>query len=204
MARLLMGNLIFQHAKVPIKRVFLTPQNVKPLPAAISAINKADIILIGPGSLYTSIIPNLLVKEIGEAVVRAKAKKIYICNLMTQRGETINYKASQHVQAIHNHVGKPFIEAILINKDELPQNVMKSYKEENAEPVQFDIERLQALDLEIYKEEIAMIENGAVRHHAGNVADWLCNYTQQLNERIIKNITIVWYDRAYIWYEKGG
>ena len=76
----------------------------------------------------------------------------------------------------------PFIEAILINKDELPQNVMRSYKEENAEPVQFDIERLQALNLEIYKEEIAMIENGAVRHHAVNVADWLCNYTKQLTK----------------------
>ena len=169
-------------ATVPIKRVFLTPRNVQPLPAAINAITKADVILIGPGSLYTSIIPNLLVKEIGEAVVKAKAKKIYICNLMTQRGETVNYKASQHVQAIHDHVGMPFIEAILINKDELPQNVMRSYKEENAEPVQFDIERLQALNLEIYKEEIAMIENGTVRHHTGNVADWLYHYTQQLKK----------------------
>ena len=169
-------------ATVPIKRVFLTPRNVQPLPAAINAITKADVILIGPGSLYTSIIPNLLVKEIGEAVVKAKAKKIYICNLMTQRGETVSYKASQHVQAIHDHVGMPFIEAILINKDELPQTVMKSYKEENAEPVQFDIEHLQALNLEIYKEEIAMIENGAVRHHTGNVADWLCYYTKQLKK----------------------
>ena len=169
-------------ATVPIKRVFLTPRNVQPLPAAINAITKADVILIGPGSLYTSIIPNLLVKEIGEAVVKAKAKKIYICNLMTQRGETVNYKASQHVQAIHDHVGMPFIEAILINKDELPQTVMKSYKEENAEPVQFDIEHLQALNLKIYKEEIAMIENGTVRHHTGNVADWLCHYTQQLKK----------------------
>ena len=119
-------------------------------------------------------------KEIGEAIIKAKAKKIYICNLMTQRGETINYRASEHVQVIHDHVGAPFIEAILINKDELPQNVMQSYKEENAEPVQFDVERLRALNIKIYKEEIAMIENGAVRHHAVNVADWLCNYTRQL------------------------
>ena len=77
---------------------------------------------------------------------------------MTQRGETVNYRASEHVQAIHNHVGTPFIEAILINRDQLPQNVMRSYKEENAEPVQFDIEHLQALNLEIYKEEIAMLK----------------------------------------------
>ena len=169
-------------ATAPIKRVFLTPQDIQPLPTAINAIKRADVILIGPGSLYTSIIPNLLVTEIGEAVVKAKAKKIYICNLMTQRGETIGYTASQHVQAIHDHVGTPFIEAILINKDELPQNIMKNYKEENAEPVLFDIERLQALNLEIYKEEIAMVENKTVRHHAVNVADWLCAYTQRMKK----------------------
>ncbi|WP_431027858.1 gluconeogenesis factor YvcK family protein [Lysinibacillus sp. LZ02] len=167
-------------ATLPIKRVFLIPEDVQPLPAAIHAINKADVILIGPGSLYTSIIPNLLVKEIGEAVVKAKAKKIYVCNLMTQRGETTGYTASRHIEAIHQHVGTSFMEVILINNDALPQSVMESYKEENAEPVQFDVERLHALGLEVFKEEIAMIENGAVRHHAVNVASWLCNYVEQM------------------------
>lgn len=172
------GESKISDATNPIKRVFLTPQNIQPLPAAIRAINRADYILIGPGSLYTSIIPNLLVKEIGEAVVRAKAKKIYICNLMTQKGETIGYSAADHVAAIHRHVGHAFIESILINNEELPQPIKESYKEENAEPVRFDIERLQELGLEINKREIARITKGVVRHDAISVANWLCEYTQ--------------------------
>lgn len=92
------GEIIKGESKIPlsnkrIKRVFLVPEDVKPLPEAISAIKNADLILIGPGSLYTSIIPNLIVKEIGETVVKSKARKIYICNLMTQQGETNQYKA---------------------------------------------------------------------------------------------------------------
>lgn len=169
-------------ATAPIKRVFLAPHDVQALPASVKAINEADMIIIGPGSLYTSIIPNLLVKEIGEAVVQSAARKIYICNLMTQRGETIGYTASQHVEAIHGHVGTPFIEVILIHNNELPVNVKASYKEENAEPVLFDINRLNELGLQIFKEEIAMIEKGTVRHHSLNVADWLCKYTKQVEK----------------------
>ncbi|WP_332648642.1 gluconeogenesis factor YvcK family protein [Lysinibacillus sp. 54212] len=172
------GESKISDATKPIKRVFLTPPNTQPLPAAIRAINRADYILIGPGSLYTSIIPNLIVKDIGEAVVRARAKKIYICNLMTQKGETIGYSAADHVAAIHLHVGKTFLESILINNEDLPQPIKESYKEENAEPVHFDIERLQELGLEINKREIALITKGVVRHDAISVADWLCEYTQ--------------------------
>ena len=168
-------------ASGPIKRVFLAPRDVQALPAAVKAIKGADLIVIGPGSLYTSIIPNLLVKEIGEAVVKSAARKVYVCNLMTQRGETVGYTASKHVEAIHEHVGEPFIESILIHNDELPLAVKASYKEENAEPVHFDIDRLQDLGLQIFKEEIAMIERGTVRHHSMNVADWLCKYTEQVD-----------------------
>lgn len=162
--------------KAPIKRVYLEPQNVKPLPAAIHAIERADYILIGPGSLYTSIIPNLLVKGIGDALLRTKGEKIYISNLMTQKGETIHYTASQHVEAIHAHIGQPFIETIVINDSELPSAIKENYKEENAEPVKFDIERLHEMGLQIIPKNIAMIQDGTVRHQAVNVAEWLNEY----------------------------
>lgn len=162
--------------KAPIKRVYIEPQNVKPLPAAIHAIERADYILIGPGSLYTSIIPNLLVKGIGEALLRAKGEKIYISNLMTQKGETIHYTASQHVDAIHAHIGQPFIGTIVINEAELPSAIKENYKEENAEPVKFDTERLHDMGLQIIAKNIAMIQDGTVRHHAVNVAEWLHEY----------------------------
>ena len=170
------GESRIPEANTPIKRVFLTPEDVEPLPSAIKAIRSADIILIGPGSLYTSIIPNLLVKDIAKAVKAARAEKIYICNLMTQRGETIGYTASDHVQAIHKHTGASFINTILINNVELPCNVREIYLEEKAEPVVFDVENLEKMNLRVVKEEIAMVKDGTVRHHANNVADWLCQY----------------------------
>ena len=103
------GTIVSGESKIPysgkkIKRVFLTPKRIKPLPETIQAIQDADLIIIGPGSLYTSILPNLLVPQIGDAVCRAKAKKVYICNLMTQAGETHDYTASDHVQAIYDHM----------------------------------------------------------------------------------------------------
>ena len=96
-----------QHKK--IKQVFLKQENLRPLPDAIEAIKEADLIIVGPGSLYTSIIPNFLVKEIRDAVIAASGRKVYICNLMTQDGETSHYTAADHVQAIYDHVGTPFI-----------------------------------------------------------------------------------------------
>ncbi|MEO4054523.1 YvcK family protein [Solibacillus sp. CAU 1738] len=173
------GESRIPNTTIPIKRVFLSPGEIEPIPAAIRAINRADYILVGPGSLYTSIIPNLLVQEIGTAVARAKAHKIYICNLMTQKGETINYTAADHIAAIHEHVGEPFINTVLINDFEMPQAVIEKYKEENAAPVVFDTERITEMGIEIVKREIALINNDTVRHHAANVTKWLVEYVQK-------------------------
>lgn len=170
------GESKIPNAQLPIKRVFLEPNDVKPLPEAIRAIHSADIILIGPGSLYTSIIPNLLVKEIGKAVIEAKGRKIYICNLMTQKGETIRYSATDHVKAINDHLGSPCLNAILVNNYELPLPIQENYKEENAEPVAVDIEDLEKLGLEVIKKDIATIHSGVVRHESTHIADWLNEY----------------------------
>lgn len=188
-AELTDGTAIVGESKIPsghapIKRVFLEPSNLKPLPAAVHAIERADFILIGPGSLYTSIIPNLLVKGIGQAVVKAKGEKIYIANLMTQQGETINYSVSQHIEAIHEHVGESFIESVLFNEKELPPAIYAQYREENAEPVHFDVEKLMQMGLKIIKKEIALIEDGTVRHDAKNLADWLCEYAAQKQQNL--------------------
>ncbi|MEK4495537.1 gluconeogenesis factor YvcK family protein [Ureibacillus sp. FSL W8-0352] len=179
------GEIIKGESKIPlsnkrIKRVFLVPEDVKPLPEAISAIKNADLILIGPGSLYTSIIPNLIVKEIGETVVQSKARKIYICNLMTQQGETNQYKAADHIKAIYEHVGKPFLDAILVNSNDLPSLIKANYKEQNAEPVKVDVEELEKLGLEIIKKDIATIKNGVVRHEGEAIAEWLIDYSLKI------------------------
>lgn len=180
------GKIVEGESKIPtyqqqIKRVFCKPDNVKPLPEAVSAIEAADLVIIGPGSLYTSIIPNLLVEDIRDAIIRAKGKKVYICNLMTQSGETSHYTAADHVQAIYDHVGGvEFLETILINNDaDVPEDVQRAYEEEEAEPVSFDIERLQEMGLHVVKKDIANVSvKGTVRHQATKVAEWLVDYVK--------------------------
>ena len=117
-----------------IKRVELCPKDVEPLDGVITAINKADIILIGPGSLYTSIIPNLLVKGVTEAIISSSAKKIYVQNVMTQHGETDDMSVKDHVEAIFEHSDKIF-DSIIINNKVLSEDIKKKYQEEYQEQI---------------------------------------------------------------------
>ncbi|MBD7945663.1 MULTISPECIES: gluconeogenesis factor YvcK family protein [Psychrobacillus] len=176
--------IITGESKIPdygkkIEKVFITPADVKPLPEAVNLIRQADIIAIGPGSLYTSILPNLLVEDIRKAVIRSKAKKVYICNLMTQAGETNNYTAYDHVKALIDHVGEDFLDTLLISKEEIPENVQYLYKQEMASPVKIDLDKLETLDIDIVKKDISVVYNGAVRHDAIEVAKWLFEYAGQ-------------------------
>ena len=173
--------IVSGESKIPlygkkIEKVFISPANVKPLPETINTIREADIIAIGPGSLYTSILPNLLVEGIKEAIIRSKAKKVYICNLMTQAGETNDYTVFDHVNALIDHVGENFLDTILISDEEIPENVQYLYKQEKASPVKIDIEKLETLNLEVVKKDISIVHGGAVRHDAMKVAKWLKEY----------------------------
>lgn len=175
------GTIVSGESKIPaylqpIRRVFLEPHDVRTLPDTITAIRKADIIVIGPGSLYTSILPNLLVKDIKKELVASTAKKIYICNLMTQAGETYKYTASDHVKALYDHIGEAFLDAILLDNVEMPPNVAELYKKEKAWPVAYDEAQLLSMGLEIYRKDIANIFGNAVRHEPMKVAEWLFEY----------------------------
>ncbi|MGD6794292.1 gluconeogenesis factor YvcK family protein [Metabacillus indicus] len=172
------GTIVSGESKIPysgkkIKRVFLSPETIEPLDEAIDVIRKADLILIGPGSLYTSILPNLLVPKIGDEVCKAKAKKVYICNVMTQAGETLDYTASDHVKALNDHMKCPFIDTILVNDEVIPDMMKALYAEELAKPVNYDIEALHELGLEIVHDKIVSYENNVIRHDTVKVAKLL-------------------------------
>jgi uncharacterized cofD-like protein len=182
------GLIVSGESKIPyygkrINKVFLTPQSIKPLPETIQAIRSADLIIIGPGSLYTSILPNLLVPKIGDEVIRANAKKVYICNLMTQAGETHDYTASDHVKAIYDHLEKPFINTILVNSEDIPDEIQKRYSEEEAKPVHFDVNSLYELGLEVIYGEIVSLENGVIRHDTNEVAKILFSFLKDETNR---------------------
>nr|WP_082798629.1 YvcK family protein [Caldibacillus debilis] len=165
------GTIISGESKIPlagkrIKRVFLTPDRIDPLPEAVRSIETADFIIVGPGSLYTSILPNLLVPGIGHAVRQAKARKIYICNLMTQPGETDGYKASDHIRAIFDHIGHASIHQIIVNDGAIPEEITEKYKKEMSVPVLPDVDNLVRMGLDVISEPIADYKSGIVRHNS--------------------------------------
>ncbi|PAQ13589.1 gluconeogenesis factor YvcK family protein [Bacillus sp. FJAT-42315] len=180
------GTVVSGESKIPysgkrIKRVFLTPGDIQPLPETIRAIRQADLIIVGPGSLYTSILPNLLVPQIGEEVCNAKARKVYICNLMTQAGETLDFTASDHVRAIYDHMACAFIDTILVNNEPIPAQIQEKYKEELAKPVVYDIDLLKSLGLNVIFDDIVTREKGMIRHDTNKVADILSNLIKEKN-----------------------
>ncbi|WP_058306756.1 gluconeogenesis factor YvcK family protein [Gracilibacillus massiliensis] len=174
------GDIVTGESNIPkankrIKRVFLKPNPVLPLPEAVEAIHDADLVVIAPGSLYTSTLPNLIVPQIGEALRETTAKVVYVCNVMTQAGETSHYSASDHVQAIADHIGTGCIQAVVMHNRTIDRDVQMVYAEENAEPVRYDLDKLRSMGLEIIEEDIVKERNHSLRHDTDKVAKVLCS-----------------------------
>jgi uncharacterized cofD-like protein len=152
-----------------IRRVYLNPADARALPNALKAIEAADVITIGPGSLYTSLIPNLLVREVVAAIHDSRATKIYIQNIMTQPGETVGYSAADHVKALSDHCGGLAFTNILVNSREPSSSILKKYDAEHAGLVDIDKDRLRALQLNIVERDL-LAEDGVVRHDPDRLA----------------------------------
>lgn len=153
-----------------IHHVSLIPEHPKATPAALEAIGEADLILLGPGSLYTSIIPNLLVEGVAQAVARADAPKIYICNIMTQDGETEGYTAADHLEALLVHGAPGLLDLCLANTAPVEQGLVEKYREEGAVPLTVDRERIARLGLELVERPVAAEKGGYARHDPARLA----------------------------------
>ncbi|MEW5820684.1 MAG: gluconeogenesis factor YvcK family protein [Cyanobacteriota bacterium] len=172
--RIISGESNIPEATGKIKRLRTDPEKLKALPEVIKAIEEADIIILGPGSLYTSVIPNLLIPEIATTVSMSTARKIYICNVMTQPGETDNYSASDHLKAIIDHANSAdIVDTIFIN-DQLTPEMKQHYAKEDSEPVENDIEVLEKMKVNIVcKRLIQENNNGLVRHSPQRIARYI-------------------------------
>jgi uncharacterized cofD-like protein len=155
-----------------IRKVRLVPRKVKPLPDVLKAIAEADLILLGPGSLYTSIIPNLLVSGVAEAIEKSKAKRVYISNLMTQPGETLGYSLVDYVRAIRQHTGRNLLDWVIVNNQPIPPDVLRRYRAKSAEPVRADVTELQRMGLRCVFDDLLEI-HGTIRHDARRLASLL-------------------------------
>ena len=149
--------------------VSITPDNPRALPGAVEAIREAEIVIIGPGSLFTSIIPNLLVPEIAEALKASHAPKIYVCNVMTQPNETLEMTAADHVRAITRHIGQGVITHVLLNSTPIPPAMLERYKGTGAQPVVIDETELELLGVRPIHGPFLDVSN-VVRHHPGKLA----------------------------------
>jgi uncharacterized cofD-like protein len=169
--RIIHGESTIPEANGQIERLYTEPANCKALPEVIEAIRNAELIILGPGSLYTSVIPNLLIKEISQEIIKSKAKKIYVCNIMTQPGETDNYAVSDHLKALIKHAGSnKIVDAVLVN-NYLPEKLADKYQKANSYPVNFDIAEIKKLGIKICaKKLIEDSKEGLVRHSSNRVA----------------------------------
>ena len=167
-----------------IRQVQLNPPDALPLPDALEAIRAADLITIGPGSLYTSLIPNMLVKGVIEAVRGSHATKIYIQNIMTQPGETDGYSAADHVEVLAAHCGGVLFPNVLLNNRAPSSEIVKRYDEEHASVVEIDHDRLRAPGRKIVERDL-LAEDGVVRHDPDRLAGAVLEMADSLRTGII-------------------
>ncbi|MEK3884933.1 YvcK family protein [Paenibacillus sp. PL2-23] len=159
------GESMIPKAGQKIKRVFLEPSDVEPLPEAVEAIERADAILIGPGSLYTSIMPNLIVPKLAQAILESEAVKLFVCNVMTQPGETDNYSVSDHLDAIHAHIGHHLFDYVIVNDGEIPPQVETQYAELGAKAVHLDIDEVERRGYKVIADRLVLFQR-FLRHDA--------------------------------------
>lgn len=173
------GTVIESKDKIPevinnktckISRIFISPSNCKPAPGVIEAIMEADAIVIGPGSLYTNVIPNLLVKGVAKAIKESRGFKIYVSNLMTEPGQTDNYSLSEHIKAINEHAGKGIIEYCMYDTGEIIPEYIRKYNMEGAELVEQDTSKVKVEGVYLIQRKLSHIENGFIRHNPDAIA----------------------------------
>jgi len=173
------GTVIEKRSKIPeevsnkvskISRIYIRPTNCRPAPGVLEAISQADAIIIGPGSLYTSVIPNLLVKGVSRAIKESKGFKIYISNIMTEPGQTDNYTLSDHIKAIQEHAGKDIIDYCIYDTQEIVPEFIRKYNLEGQDMIEIDAGKAKSLGVKLMQRKLATIEDEKIRHNSDGIA----------------------------------
>jgi uncharacterized cofD-like protein len=155
-----------------IRRLSLRPRRVRPLPEVLEAIKQANLILVGPGSLYTSILPNLLVSGVAEAIEKSSATRVLVANLMTQPGETQGYSLADHVRVIYSHTRRKLFDWVVASNQRISPEVALRYRRRGADPVRVDIQDLQRIGVRCLLDNL-LEEHGVVRHNAARISQLL-------------------------------
>ena len=154
-----------------IERIYINPTNCIPAPGVIEAIKEADAIIIGPGSLYTNVIPNLLVKNVSKTIKESNAIKIYVSNIMTEPGQTDNYSLSDHIKAIIDHAGKGIVDYCIYDSGEIIPEFIKMYNKKGSDVVEQDIQKAKELGIKLLEKNLSQIIDDNIRHNTEAVAE---------------------------------
>lgn len=187
-AELADGTTIKQKDKIPevvsakgekISRIYVTPSNCRPSPGVIEAIEDAEVIIIGPGSLYTNVLPNLLIRNIAKAIKDSKATKYYISNIMTEPGQTDDYDLAEHIKAIQEHVGTGIIDYCLADTGEVVPEYIRKYNKEGSDLVQIDSRKMSGYNVKVIQRNMSCVRDGKIRHNPDSIAatiiEMVCN-----------------------------
>jgi len=158
------GETNISRSRKRIETVRLCPRRARPIPEVLEALRQADLILVGPGSLYTSLIPNLLIDQVVEVISNSRATCVYIANLMTQPGETQHYSVADHVRAIYHHTRRHIFDCVVINRTPVPPRLLRRYRLQGAEPVRPALAELQHMGLKVVTGDLLQLER-VVRHN---------------------------------------
>ncbi len=178
-AKLKNGSIVEGESNIPkeaiasgtsIEKVFIEPRNAKALKEAVEAIEEADAIILGPGSLYTSVIPNLLIKDITNAIQKSDAIKLYVSNIMTQNGETDGYDVGDHLRAIIKHTSQGIVDYAVVNVGKIGDELEEKYRENGSELVKYNEENVKGLDVNVIEGDFVKVSNGLVRHNSEKLA----------------------------------
>jgi uncharacterized cofD-like protein len=167
------GETNISKSRSAIRRILLKPERCEPMPETIEAIRKADLITLGPGSLYTSIVPNLLVEGLPAAIEKSQAMKVYFVNLMWQPGETINFTASEHLRALQVHANRPLIDTVVVNSARIAPGLKRKYARQEVKPVENDLENITRLGVKIVTADLvsnSSLAQGKIRHDPAALA----------------------------------
>ena len=153
-----------------ISRIYISPTNIRVAPGVIEAINEADAIVIGPGSLYTNVIPNLLVPGVSKAIREAKGFKVYVSNIMTEYGQTDNYSLYDHIKAIIDHAGKGIVDYCIYDTGEIVPEYIRQYNKEGSDLVEQDVAKVKEEGIRLIQRNLSTIENDRIRHNPDAIA----------------------------------
>ena len=178
------GSIINGESEIPkahkrIRTMAMEPAEAPAAASAVQAILNSDILIFGPGSLYTSVIPNLLVKGIRDAVLKSEAVKIYICNVMTQPGETDGYGAYEHVQALIQHAGGQFLDYVIVNDQRITAAQLAQYNEKGSMPVTPDIKKIEHLGIQVIPTRL-ISNKDLIRHNPQKLAQVIISLVYRL------------------------